>query len=309
MKFLKANNDMVIKTTKGDLTIEKNEYLVIESERGTRPLMINKEGVQKITKFFKAKSTKPEIQQVWNSNQNFNIIATVEFIVDGESFYATASANILNLQQDISKAYAAEMAVKRAKSTASLEILRENYTGKEPLPLLYSSFDEFNTEESINNGIKVEDASSVGNKSEGKGSKAAETKTKETQKPVENKVDENNKPVEETQNVDENKPAVEEKSKAEKTNKVEETQNPDEQVEEIKNETDTTDAGSEVDQLAKFMIDTNKYRSGISLADLAEKDEKYFKWLANAENVRGKYEEYQRNVRKYAEMMNIDITA
>lgn len=179
MKFKKMNKAFEVSTSKGTLTIENTEYFQIEGN-GNAPVVINKEGIQKIEDFFGAEHLEPVINQVWNGGSNFNIIVTTGLKFEGQIYYGIGSGNNLNLTNAIAQAYPAEMAVKRAKAVAALELLRRNYTGTDRLPLLYSSFDEFNTEESVNSKVEI-----VEDKTE----KVTPMK-KEVKAPVESKVEE-----------------------------------------------------------------------------------------------------------------------
>lgn len=151
-RFEKASEDLVFETKKGKLTIDKNSYLKVVEENKNDCLIITKAGTQTIKDFFEVVPKLPQINQQWNNNSNFNIIVMVEVETkEYGSAYGCASANPLNLGNKVAQSYPVEMGVKRAEATACLELLRKNYTGKESVPLLYSSFDEFNAENSINN--------------------------------------------------------------------------------------------------------------------------------------------------------------
>ena len=149
-QFIKPSDDLNFNTKKGEIIFDKNEYFIIQD--GNREiLMINKIGIQKICDFFDITFDIPNIQQAWISPQNFNIICTILVNSKYGQSVGVASGNPLNLTNQISAAYATEMAVKRSKATACLEILRQNYIGEETLPLLYSDYDEFKADNSINN--------------------------------------------------------------------------------------------------------------------------------------------------------------
>lgn len=270
MKILKTDKDLVLKTTKGELVITNKEYFMIKNEKGPTPLVINKEGIQKIEDHFDASFIKPEIQQIWNSSNNFNIIATVGIEFEGKVIYGVGSANTLNLTNVISQAYPAEMAVKRAKATAALELLRKNYVGEERLPLLYSSFDEFQTEDA-NSNIEIEEIEEENQEKENNVKEEAKEK-------IEEKI--------------ENKEEVKEEVKEENKNEVQE-----EFEEKSKEESSAGD----------YVIKTNKYRTGITIRELHEKDAGYFKWLATNKNAKGRYKEYQEAALKFAKEQNISL--
>lgn len=153
MKFVKPTESLKLKTNKGELEILAREYFILDDERGnSNNLMINKSGVQKIEDHFEIDAKVPTIQQTFHAVNNFNIIVTVEITSKYGSSYGVASANPLNLGNTIAMMYGTEMGVKRARATAALELLRKNYIGEKALPLLYSSFDEFKSEDSVNSG-------------------------------------------------------------------------------------------------------------------------------------------------------------
>lgn len=149
-RFIKPEKSLLLNTKIGDIEFLDTEYRYIEEEPVKDKIMILKKGIQKIEDLFEVKVETPSISQVWNSPTNFNIIATVIVKSEYGSTFGIASGNPLNLNSSIAKAYAVETSINRAKATALIELLRKNCI-KEDLPLLYSSFDEFNTENSINN--------------------------------------------------------------------------------------------------------------------------------------------------------------
>lgn len=170
-KFFTPNEKLEIKTKKGELSLESSEYFKISEENRSDCLMISKQGISKIEDFFEIEALAPQIQQTWVNNSNFNIVITVEVKSEYGNSYGCASANPLNLKGDISRAYPVELGVKRARATAILELLRKNYVGEEPLALLYSTFDEFKAENSINNAVsesKKHNEDKVENKVENK---------------------------------------------------------------------------------------------------------------------------------------------
>lgn len=152
-KFVTPSEKLEINTKNGVLELETFEYFKIVEDNKSDCLMISKQGISKIEDFFKIESLIPQIQQQWINNSNFNIIVTVEVKSEFGNTYGCASANPLNLRGDISRAYPVELGIKRARATAILELLRKNYSGEEPLALLYSTFDEFKAENSINNFV------------------------------------------------------------------------------------------------------------------------------------------------------------
>lgn len=90
----------------------------------------------------------------------------------------------------------------------------------------------------------------------------------------------------------------EENKKYKKENKKENTQEKN-----IKNieENKTTESN-----LGQFILKTNRYRNGITLAELLQKDPEYLKWLVNkANNLGGKYKEYQEKAKAFLEEQNI----
>ena len=135
MVFKKPETKLICETSLGQLIFDEKEYFILENEA----LMINKSGIQKIEDKF---STTTEIVKV--GEVLGNIYVHIKMTTDSLSVERLGSANRLNLTNNISRAYAVEMAFKRAAATAALEILRKN--SKKDLPLLYSSFDEFKSD-------------------------------------------------------------------------------------------------------------------------------------------------------------------
>lgn len=274
--FIRPSEDLVLKTKKGELRLAKTEYYIVDKDGN---LVINKEGVQKIEDFFNVNT-----QIIGEGGVLGNIFVKVRMSTpDGLTVERIGSANNKNLTTDIARAYPFEMAFKRACATAALEILRKNYTGEESLPLLYSSFDEFKTENSVNQGITIVEVSqetptAVANTHtdalNGNSSGEAEVPVeKENEKPVGSETEtETETPVENT-----------------------------ESVEEDKNNT--------VQSLGQFVIKSNKYRKGITLAELAEKDINYLKWIATGENMLGRFQEYQKVARQFIEEAGITLPA
>ncbi len=308
MKFKKMSKAFEILTTKGTLVIENTEYYQIDGERANAPIVINKEGIQKIEDFFGVESGAPVIQQVWNSGNNFSIIATTSVVFDGSTYYGVGSGSNLNLTNAISQAYPAEMAVKRAKAVAALEVLRKNYIGSDRLPLLYSSFDEFNTEEAVNTTVGiVEDKKSAASQTNAPASTKVEKVVETTKKadPVPQSAPE----------VPKNEPEVEVEVTVENEGEVEVEVTPNESNEDV-NEVQTQETETQVEKeepaaeegsedVGSFVLYTTKFRNGITIKELSEKDAGYLSWLATAENVNGKYVEYQQKVRTFMNENNI----
>lgn len=308
--FVKPNLGLKLETTKGTIEITNNEYFVIQDKNGREPLVINKEGIQKIEDFFDAQT-----EIIGEGVLLGNIYVKVRMSTpEGLKVERLGSANNKSLTNEIARAYAVEMAFKRACATAALEVLRKNYTGKEVLPLLYSSFDEFKTEDSINQNVPVV------NETSGETSKATETNETPaaTETPVETKnsdmveadgtaVEENPFAKDNTKNKAEEssseKPVEAEKSAEEKPTKAEEPVKTEEPAEEGNNE------GVITSNLGAFVIKSNKYRNGITLAELAEKDINYLNWLVKGDNMRGRYQEYQETARKFVEEAGIELPA
>lgn len=306
--FLRPNKGMVLETTKGTIEITNNEYFVIQDKNGREPLVINKEGIQKIEDFFEIQT-----EIIGEGGVLNNIYVKVRMSTpDGLVVERIGSANDKNLSTAIAKAYPFEMAYKRACATAALEILRKNYTGKEVLPLLYSSFDEFKTEDSINQNVPVmnETSGNTANATETNETPAtaetsAETKNSDMVEADGTAVEENPFAKDNTKNKAEEssseKPVEAEKSAEEKPTKAEEPVKTEEPAEEGNNEG--------VSNLGAFVIKSNKYRNGITLAELAEKDINYLNWLVKGDNMRGRYQEYQETARKFVEEAGIELPA
>ncbi|QUH22016.1 hypothetical protein [Alkaliphilus sp. B6464] len=289
MQFLRPNTNLALKTNKGELIITSNEHFIVDSQRGSS-VVINKEGIQKIEDHFDSLFTEPKIQQAWITTNNYNVVVTVGLEVDGKTTYGVGCANTLNLANVIAQAYPVEMAVKRAKATCALEVLRKNYIGEERLPLLYSSFDEFQTEDSINKNVEVkEDKRPASNN-------ATVTKADTTSVKENTKNDEKVDPVKDETSAETSAKNIQE----DKAN--EQTQN----QQEIQNDTNTSEEVSD-DLAADYVIKTNKYRAGITMRELHEKDAGYFKWLATNKASKGRFEEYQQKAIQYAKEENINI--
>lgn len=308
--FLRPKNSLLLETTKGTIEIDANEYFVL-NENGRTPLVINKTGIQKIEDTFDV-TTEIIGEGVLLDNIYVKVRMTTPH---GFKVERLGSANNKNLSNEIARAYAIEMSFKRACATAALEILRRNYTGKEPLPLLYSSFDEFKTEESINENVAIEQKETetpqkVAKKQETKAEKPVKKETSakvetlvknetptEAEVPVQATADsdfvETNAAEENPENLfkEKEQPKAEPEAKA-KTK-------PEVKPEEPKNEAITN--------LGSFTIKSNKYRAGITLQELVEKDKNYLSWLVNGDNMRGRYKEYQEKAREFVEQENIKL--
>lgn len=266
-RFLKPEKKLILKTVNGPIEILNSEYFILEDEGGRKPLVINKEGIQKIEDFFLVKTEILREGAVLD-----NVYVTVRMTTpQGLQVERLGSANERNLTNAISRAYALEMAFKRACATAALEVLRKNYIGETPLPLLYSSFDEFQAEEGVNANVPE-----VENKSAEK--KAPVAKQEEA------KVQETPAAPESLVNMTE----------------VPGAENP------FKEEKEEDDATIKSD-LGTFVIKSNKYRNGITLAELAEKDINYLNWLVKGDNMRGRYKEYQEKAREFVKQENIKL--
>lgn len=188
-RFVTPMEILEIETKNGKLTFETNEYYKIVEDNKRNCLMINKQGINKIEDFFEVEPLVPQIQQQWNNNSNFNFIITIQIKSKFGDSYGCASSNPMNLKGDIARSYPVELGVKRARSTACLELLRKNYIGEEPLSLLYSTFDEFKAENSLNNPDVEENKVNITSKTQTQ-SKEQEKTQKEIIKPKE--IDENN---------------------------------------------------------------------------------------------------------------------
>lgn len=277
VRFLKPEKKLILKTVNGPIEILNNEYFILEDE-GRKSLVINKEGIQKIEDFFLVKT------EILREGEVGGVLyVTVRMTTpQGLQVERIGSANERNLTNAISRAYPLEMAFKRACATAALEVLRKNYIGETPLPLLYSSFDEFQAEEGVNANVpKVESAE-----------KKAPVAKQEDAKPAAPESSVNMTEV----------PGAENPFK-EKPDPVSE---PAEKEEESAPESEPDDATIKSD-LGAFVIKSNKYRNGITLAELAEKDINYLAWLVQADNMKGKYQEYQKTARKFVEEAGITL--
>lgn len=286
--FVKPNSNLNLETTKGVIEITNNEYFIFQDKNRSRaPLVINKEGIQKIEDFFKVQT-----EIIGEGAILDNVYVKVRMSTpEGLKVERLGSANHRSLSNEIARAYAVEMAFKRACATAALEILRKNYTGKETLPLLYSSFDEFKTEDSINQNVPVNIANATEtNETPTTTETPTETKSFDMVEADETAVEEN--PF--TRNNTENKA---EESSSEKPVEAEEKP-----TEGNNDEVITSNLGA-------FTIKSNKYRNGITLAELAEKDINYLNWLVKGDNMRGRYQEYQETARKFVEEAGIELPA
>lgn len=230
--FLKPSESLKVETTKGELEILPNEYFILSDER--KVLVINKEGIQKIEDFFQATT---EIIEVGAALDSIYVSVRMK-TPDGLTIERLGSSNNGNLKNDIARAYPVEMAFKRACATASLEILRKNYVGEKQIPLLYSSFDEFKAEKSINEDISI---------------------------------------LKEEREIEEKR--------------------------EIKKDEKQENRGENIaSSLGQYVLKTNRYRNGITLAELLQKDPEYLKWLVEkANNLGGKYKEYQEKAKAFLE--------
>lgn len=286
--FVKPNSNLNLETTKGVIEITNNEYFILQDKNRSRaPLVINKEGIQKIEDFFKVQT-----EIIGEGAILDNVYVKVRMsIPEGLKVERLGSANHRSLSNEIARAYAVEMAFKRACATAALEILRKNYTGKEALPLLYSSFDEFKTEDSINQNVPVNIANA--------------TETNETPTTTETLTETKSFDM-----VEADETAVEENPFAE--NKAEESSSEKPVEAEKSAEEKPTEGNNEeviTSNLGSFIIKSNKYRNGITLAELAEKDINYLNWLVKGDNMRGRYQEYQETARKFVEEAGIELPA
>lgn len=283
--FVKPNSSLKLDTKKGTIEITNNEYFILkDKERGRSALVINKEGIQKVEDFFEVQT---EISGEGAILDNVYVKVRMS-TPEGLKVERLGSANNKSLTNEIARAYAVEMAFKRACATAALEILRKNYTGKEVLPLLYSSFDEFKTEDSINQNVPVMNETS--------GNTANVAETNETPATMETPAE-----TKDSDMVEADGTAVEENPFSEKP--VEAEKSAEEKPTEGNNEEVITS------NLGSFIIKSNKYRNGITLAELAEKDINYLNWLVKGDNMRGRYQEYQETARKFVEEAGITLPA
>lgn len=301
MAFLKPANSLRLQTSKGEIEILNTEYFVLQDKNGREPLVINKEGTQKIEDFFDAQT-----EIIGEGALLENIYVKVRMSTpEGLKVERLGSANNKSLTNEIARAYAVEMAFKRACATAALEVLRKNYTGSEPLPLLYSSFDEFKTEDSLNQNVPVVEQPVTEQP-------AAKQPVPKVETPVETPAKTENSDMDEASKtaIEENpfkeKPIVEEQPVENKTETSATEEKPADEKEPAK--TDSND-GTIASNLGSFLIKSNKYRNGITLAELAEKDKNYLTWLVNGDNMKGRYKDYQENARKYVKEAGINLTA
>lgn len=298
--FVKPNSNLNLETTKGVIEITSSEYFILQDKnKGRTPLVINKEGVQKIEDFFEVQT-----EILGEGAILDNVYVKVRMTTpEGLKVERIGSANHRSLSNDIARAYAVEMAFKRACATAALEVLRKNYTGKEALPLLYSSFDEFKTEDSINQNVPVV------NETSGETSKATETHNAPvaTETPAETK---NSDMVEANATAVEENPFAENKSVEE--NKAEQhTEEKPAEAEKTAEEkpVEGNNDGVIASNLGAFVIKSNKYRNGVTLQELADKDINYLNWLVKGDNMKGRYKEYQEAAKKFVEEAGINLPA
>jgi len=314
MAFLKPVNSLKLKTVKGEIEIINTEYFILKEENGREPLIINKEGTQKIEDFFGVQTEIIGEGAILGSAYVKVRMTTL----DGLKVERLGSANNKSLTNEIARAYAIEMAFKRACATAALEVLRKNYIGTEPLPLLYSSFDEFKTEDSLNQNMPVVEEEKLGTPIK----KIDEIKETQVEK-----VDEVSAKTKDSDMVEADSSAVAENPFNEEIidEKPIKTEEPlaEEKTDEKSVETEITgttkptkltklaedDDRTISSTLGTFLIKSNKYRNGITLSDLAEKDINYLNWLVNGNNMKGRYKEYQENAQKFVKEANISLPA
>jgi len=284
--FVKPNSNLNLETTKGVIEITSSEYFILQDKnKGRTPLVINKEGVQKIEDFFEVQT-----EILGEGAILDNVYVKVRMTTpEGLKVERIGSANHRSLSNDIARAYAVEMAFKRACATAALEVLRKNYTGKEALPLLYSSFDEFKTEDSVNQSIPVV---------EEKTPEVPATETKDSDMVEANATAVEENPFAENKSVEENKA---EQHTEEKPAEAEKTA--EEKPVEGNND------GVIASNLGAFVIKSNKYRNGVTLQELANKDINYLNWLVKGDNMKGRYKEYQEAAKKFVEEAGINLPA
>ena len=294
--FVKPNSNLNLETTKGVIEITNNEYFILQDKNRSRaPLVINKEGIQKIEDFFEVQT-----EIIGEGAILDNVYVKVRMSTpEGLKVERLGSANHRSLLNEIARAYAVEMAFKRACATAALEILRKNYTGKEALPLLYSSFDEFKTEDSINQNVPVNIANATEtNETPTTTETLTETKSFDMVEADGTAVEENPFAFTENKSVEENKA---EQHTEEKPAEAEKTA--EEKPVEGNND------GVITSNLGAFVIKSNKYRNGVTLQELAEKDINYLNWLVKGDNMRGRFQEYQETARKFVEEAGIELPA
>ncbi len=280
--FLKPANSLRLQTSKGEIEILNTEYFVLQDKNGREPLVINKEGTQKIEDFFEVQT-----EIIGEGAILDNVYVKVRMSTpEGLKVERLGSANNKSLTNEIARAYAVEMAFKRACATAALEVLRKNYTGSEPLPLLYSSFDEFKTENSVNQAIPVvEEASETPEKSEvSETPKTSGSTVSTVESDMVDVTNEENNPFA-------NADSVEANVSTDSAEPAESTEN-----------TITSSLGA-------YIIKSNKYRNGITLKELAEKDINYLNWFVKGDNMKGRYLEYQETARKFVEEAGIELPA
>lgn len=244
--FENGNKIIAFETINGTIEFNTNEYyLLVDKDIVT---IFNKKGISKIQKFFNVIFDKPEIQQVWNNQSNFNIVATVSYKSKYGSGFAIGSANNMNTPKQLSRSFPTEMAFKRAKATALIELLENNLTS-DIETRLYSENDEF---------YQTTDNRNKNNN---------ETPSKEENA---------NKIIEKKEN---KKVKEEDKSKDTKKDKVVETNNSINKI-----ETKNDNKNNELDERFNIQLITKKYKNGISLIDVFENDIEYFKRLVTIPN-------------------------
>lgn len=276
-KLIPQPCEITFETKLGQLVIDRDEYLVIKENNREDKLMITKKGVQKIEDFFNIEIDRPLIDQQFVNNANFNIIVTIHAISKHGSAYGVASANRFNLTTPISCQFATEMAVKRARATAALEIMRKNCVKTETLMLLYSSFDEFNAEIQLNNQPSSQEPVNGNNQQKTETNKANETKA-------------NNKANETNVNNKANNTGVSNDVKKNDTPKstnagTTDSTKVDDASKENKEPTNPiTPQFKEADFKAPMI--TKKYLEGITIDEIFKTDKPYLKLMANEPNPR-----------------------
>lgn len=277
--LIAQDNEISFETKIGQLIINKDEYLIINEDGRADKLMITKKGIQKIEDFFQIEIEQPIINQAFVNNANFNIIVTINATSPYGSAYAVASANRFNLTNAISCAYGTEMAVKRARATAALEILRKNCTNTETLLLLYSDFDEFRAERTVNNSSPNDEINNTSGNTE-----IENNTNKNTQK---NTAKQNNTTKQNTSSntttISESKSTtnVDDKNKKNNTSKQSKENPPSEKG-------DSTNGSNPKYTEEDFQkpIVTKKYLEGITISEILEKDKDYFKMMIEQPNPR-----------------------
>ncbi|MFW6046389.1 MAG: hypothetical protein ACOCP4_01170 [Candidatus Woesearchaeota archaeon] len=279
--FNNTNKELKINTSKGEFVLKANEYFTVDKNDIA---ILNKRGIQKAELFFGINWEVPEIKQQWNSVSNFNFIVTISGSVGYKQYFGVASANPMSLTDKISKAYGVEIALKRAKANLVLEVVRANTTD-EKIPLLYSDYDEFKSENNINKDNKPQQ------------------NTQNTTKPTQQQMQQSNK-----QQTRINTQKTSTTTSSQNTIPVEKsankTQNEANKKTAEKPQQKTTQSSND---LAKYEIKFNKYPNGITLEELYKTNIQYFKWLVCCDTLRGKMAEYGKKAREYAKQYNIDV--